>query len=251
MLLRISLGIAILAGLGVLYFSHFAVAPKITTLTEERDSAQSAANTAQEAEKTAKQNEKKAKEELDLAKKDLNQKSADLETAVARLTEQQNRGNQLATDLTRITGERNEAQQQLALWTALGVTADQVRALRVQAAKTAEERDAFAAENKILARNVSQLQTRLDKYEGDSDKEVPLPVGLKGKILAVDAKYDFVVLDIGGNQGVLENGRMLVSREGKLIGAVRITRVEPNRSIANVIPEMKQASLMEGDLVLY
>jgi hypothetical protein len=32
---------------------------------------------------------------------------------------------------------------------------------------------------------------------------------------------------------------------------VRLTTVEPTRSIANIIPEMKQGDVMEGDVVFY
>src|SRR3546814_1545556 len=60
-------------------------------------------------------------------------------------------------------------------------------------------------------------------------------------------KYDFVVLDIGENQGVLERAQMLVNRDGKLIGKIQITQVEPNRSIANVLQDWKQEEIMEGD----
>ena len=72
-----------------------------------------------------------------------------------------------------------------------------------------------------------------------------------GKILAVDPKYDFVVLDVGGNQGMVENGKLLVNREGKLVGKLRITKVEANRSIANIMPDWTTAELMEGDQVVH
>ena len=251
MLLRISLGIAILAGLATLYFLQVPVKGKIDELTTNWQTAETAKATAQENEKKSKAAETKAKSELEVAKKDLNEKTAALDSTTARLNEQQTRANQLAADLTKTTAERNEAQQDLSAWKALGYTPDQIRNLRTQLAKTTEERDAITAENKILLRNSKQLQARLDKYESPEDKEVEMPPGLKGKVLAVDPKYDFVVLDIGGNQGAVERGKMLVSRDGKLVGAVRITRVEPNRSIANIIPEMKQGDLMEGDQVIY
>jgi cell shape-determining protein MreC len=67
----------------------------------------------------------------------------------------------------------------------------------------------------------------------------------------VDPKYDFVILDIGAKEGVLPNAKMMVNRDGKLIGKVKITSVEPNRSIANVMPEWKQDEIMEGDQVLF
>ena len=113
-----------------------------------------------------------------------------------------------------------------------------------------EERDVITEENKLLVRNVKRLQERLWIYEPEGG-DPEMPTGLKGKVVAVDPKYDFVVLDIGESQGVVPRGKLLVSREGKLVGAVRITRVEASRSIANIIPEMKQEEVMEGDQVIY
>ncbi len=251
MLLRISLGIAILAGLAALYFSQFTVKPELERLSTSLQTAETERGTAQENEKKAKSAENKAKTELETAKRELNDKSATLEATTARLNEQQNRANQLAADLTKTTADRNEAQQEVSRWRATGVNPDQIQAMRTQVTKLTEERDAISGENKILLRNGKQLQARLDKYEGGEEKDPDMPAGLKGKVLAVDPKYDFVVIDVGGNQGAVERGKLLVSRDGKLVGAVRITRVEPNRSIANVIPEMKQGDLMEGDQVLY
>jgi hypothetical protein len=60
-----------------------------------------------------------------------------------------------------------------------------------------------------------------------------------------------VVLDIGEEQGVLENGEMLVNRNGRLVAKVKIKTVERSRSIANVLPGWKLGDVMEGDEVLY
>jgi hypothetical protein len=224
---------------------------RIDELTTNLQTSETEKATAQENEKKARAAEAKSGSERDTAKRQLTDTTAALETATAKLNEQQTRANQLAADLTKTTAERNEAQQDLSSWKALGYTPDQIKTLRTQLARTTEERDAITGENKILLREKKRLEARLDVYEGGEEKEVEMPVGLKGKVLAVDAKYEFVVLDIGGNHGAVERGKMLVSRDGKLVGAIRITRVEPNRSIANIIPEMKQTDLMEGDQVIY
>jgi hypothetical protein len=76
-----------------------------------------------------------------------------------------------------------------------------------------------------------------------------LPTGLRGRVLAVDPKFEFVVLDIGEQDGVLERGEMLVNRSGRFVARVRIMSVQPNRSIANVMLDWKQADIMEGDVV--
>jgi hypothetical protein len=50
---------------------------------------------------------------------------------------------------------------------------------------------------------------------------------------------------------VLPYAKLLVNRDGKLIGKVQITSVDKNRSVANILPEWKQDEVMEGDQVLF
>jgi cell shape-determining protein MreC len=250
MLLRISLVVAILAGVASLYFSHVKVAEKITTITGERDQAQTAQKTAEDQQRKAEKERRQAREDLDKANKELADKTANLEATTAKLAEQEKRANQLGEDLTKVTGERNEAQTSLAVWNALGVTVEQIKSAKEQLAKSNQERDAFADENKILLRRNNELASELSRYKGE-EVEPKMPAGLMGKVVAVDPRYDFVVLNVGGNQGVVENGRLLVNRDGKLVAKLRVTRVEPNRSIANIMPDWKQADVMEGDQVIY
>jgi multidrug efflux pump subunit AcrA (membrane-fusion protein) len=248
MLLRISLVIAILAGLASLYFSHVKVADRITTITTERDQAQSAQKTAEEQQRKAEKERRAARDDLDKANKALADKTTALEATSSRLAEQEKRANQLNEDLTRVTGERNEAQTELSVFKQLAVTPEQIKGFKEQLAKSNEERDRFIDENKILTRSRNELLVKLSRYEGEEiDPRMP-PV--HGKIVAVDPKYDFVVLNVGGNQGLVENGKLLVNRDGKLVAKVRITKVEPNRSIANIMPDWKQADVMEGDQVM-
>ena len=77
-----------------------------------------------------------------------------------------------------------------------------------------------------------------------------MPANLKGKILVADPKWEFIVVDVGENQGVLEDGELLVNRNGKLIAKVRVRSVQKDRSIANVLPGWKLGDLMEGDQVI-
>jgi len=80
--------------------------------------------------------------------------------------------------------------------------------------------------------------------------KVTLPQNLHGTVTAVDAQFDFVVLDIGESQGVREHGELLVSRGEKLIGKLRILDVKQDHSIANILPNWKQDEIQTGDLVI-
>src|SRR5579862_5432220 len=205
MLLRISLVVAILAGLGTLYFSHVKVAERITNLTTERDTAQTAQRTAEDLQRKAEKERRLAKDELEKTNKELTDKNAALDATNSKLAEQEKRANQLNEDLTRVTGERNESQEKLSVFTQLGLTPDQIKAAKQQLAQSNEERDRIADENKILLRRNNELKVDLSKYVGDEiDPKMP---PIKGKVVAVDPKYDFVVLNVGGNQGVVENGK--------------------------------------------
>ncbi|MEY2407983.1 MAG: hypothetical protein QOF48_653 [Verrucomicrobiota bacterium] len=65
----------------------------------------------------------------------------------------------------------------------------------------------------------------------------------------VDPKWDFMVLDVGSKLGLKERGVLLVSRNGTLVAKVRVTNVQPDRCIANIMPGWKLKDVMEGDLV--
>jgi hypothetical protein len=77
-----------------------------------------------------------------------------------------------------------------------------------------------------------------------------LPASLRGKVLVTDPKWNFVVLNVGENQGVLEYGEFLVNRNGKLVAKVMVRTVQKDRSIANVLPGWELGEVMEGDQII-
>ncbi len=99
-----------------------------------------------------------------------------------------------------------------------------------------------------MQRTVSRLTAQINELIG-TNYVVTLRADLKGKIVAVDPKWDFVVLNIGGDQGVLPDGEMLVSRDGKLVAKVIVRSVQKDRSIANVVPGWQLGDVIEGDEV--
>ena len=77
--------------------------------------------------------------------------------------------------------------------------------------------------------------------------------GLHGQVLAVDHNWNFVVLSLGNNKGVNNNATMLIQRGGSLVGRVKITSVEPEQSVADIIPNSVPAGIevRPGDTVVY
>jgi hypothetical protein len=245
MLLKISLALAILVGLATLYFTHFQVGGKIQTLTSERDEAQSAKKAADEARAKAADEAKKTKAALEIVSKDLNTATNDLVTVRKDLGDQMKRASNLARDLETATLERNEARQELNKWQVIGLPPERIISELAAKKDLEKERGVLKEENRVFTERVNFLTKRLRRYEPAADPEVP--PGTKGKVVAYDPKYEFVVLDIGADQGLKEDAKMLINREGKLIAKVKITHVEKNRAIANIMPEWKQDDVVEGD----
>jgi predicted RNase H-like nuclease (RuvC/YqgF family) len=249
MLLRICLILTIVAGLGAAYLGFFPVKDIITTTREARDDFN-----------------KKWKDETALYQKTdkaLKKTTADLAATTAKLTETQSQleaantknaeldkqNTDLTDKLTRMTARADNAEQTLERWRQLPPP-EQIKGIIIELAQTKKARDAVVAENKLLLASRNELQRQLENLVG-SDVAVVLPEGLKGRVLAVDPKYDFVVLDIGDDQGVKERGEMMVNRQGKLIGKIRISSVQKDRCVATILPAWKRGDIMEGDQVIY
>ena len=250
MLLKISLGLAILVGLATLYVTHVQVGGRINLLTSDLATTQANLQQSETDRRKAESNVKTLRGQLEDTQATLTQTGENLTNALMVAEQQRQRADDNAEQLRTVTIQRNEAQQELVQWRAFGMTIDQIRNALGTLRRVQEERDVFESENLALDRKLKSVESRLARLLGE-DQPVPLPPGTKGNIVAVDPKYDFVVLDIGENDGVLPYAQMLINRDGKLIGKVQITQVEPDRSIANILQDWKQDEVMEGDQVIF
>jgi outer membrane murein-binding lipoprotein Lpp len=250
MLLRISLIVAILASIGSLLVSHLQVAQKITDLeTNLQNTEAQLVQTQQDLEQT-RADLVSAKDLAEQTQKSLEQTTRQLAEMTKSKQQQQQRADRAELELNKTRTQLTAAQRDLAAWKALDIPVDEVRSRLKLLIKANAALTALQEENAVMLHKINQLKERLMVYEGETLPPVEMP-GLKGRVIAVDPKWDFVVLDVGGKQGALPRGEMLVSRDGKLVGKIRITRVEDNRCIANVLPEWKQADVQVGDLAMY
>ena len=247
MLIRISLIIAILAAIGAGVVNFVVVKDKIGALTDDRNT--------QRADKITAQTDL-AKTQKDLARTqgDLKQKQSELADANAARKQaedtaeaQTKRADDLTDKLTKAVQERDSAQNDLAAYKNTDYTPDQILKLD-QSLKDTQKAIAVANDEKmVMSRTISRLSNQLAQLTGNEDYVVKLPAGLKGKVVVVDPKWDFVVLDIGDEQGVLQDGELLVSRDGKLVAKVVVRTVQKDRCIANIVPGWKLGDLFEGD----
>jgi hypothetical protein len=249
MLMRISIIVAILAALGVGVINFISVKEKITITRNERDF--------EKGEKDKAQSDlARTKTDLEKTTADLNQTKNDLATAVTEkdraLSDRDaaaKRATQLAEDLSKAKRDKDDALASLESYRGTGLTPPEVMAMKSQLKTSQENVLGAMEENKKLNRKVTSLNYELSKYKNQI-VIVYLPATLKGEVVVADPKWDFVVLNIGEEQGVVRDGQLLVNREGKLVAKVVVTSVQKDRCVANVMPGWKLGSVMEKDQVI-
>lgn len=252
MLLRICLIVAILAGIGVIAVSQWKVREHIEGIIQQReenarvrDDWHNKFNTSQRTLGTTSNTLVQTASRLDNTRKELDTTKANLESALSAK-------DQLGKDLAAAKQKQQDAELNLGKWTALNMTPEQALKNREDLEKAKLAIGAMTDENLALLRNVQKLTNFIASILGPKEEEYhpPMP-GLKGKVMAVDPKWNFVVLNVGEKQGAQMNGLLLVSHLGKLVGKVKLSEVKEDRSVANVLPGWEVTNIQEGDEVLF
>ncbi|MCS7338832.1 MAG: hypothetical protein NZ739_11470 [Verrucomicrobiae bacterium] len=249
MLFRIALVVALVAGLASAALNFVKVREKIATLKANLQEQTDARAQAERERAAAKAAQEKAEQKLKEVETELATAKTERDSAVAEAEAQRAQAANLAEQVKKLRQDLGEAQAKLVQWEISGVQPGQIAALQAQL--RALEKDKAELSNR-LAHVTYQYHRALKELDRYVLGEVvpPLPADLIGRVLVVDPKWDFVVLDVGEDHGVVENGQMLVSRNGRLVGKVRIRTVEKDRSIANILPDWKFGEIMEGDIVM-
>jgi hypothetical protein len=110
-------------------------------------------------------------------------------------------------------------------------------------------------EKTFLSDKLQSVKTRSSQLEEEKKRRVVASgkVGVRGTVLAVNQAYNFVVLNLGGRQGVEPNSEMLVLRDGSFIAKIRISSVEPATAIGDIITSTlpRGVQVQPGDIVIY
>jgi hypothetical protein len=127
--------------------------------------------------------------------------------------------------------------------------------LQAQLDNAKKQLDAAEREKALLSDKMRASPERSTQLESEKKKQLPAggSPGIRGTVLAVNQAYNFVVLNLGGRQGVELNTEMLVLRGGSLIGRIRISSVEPATAIGDIITSSlaRGVQVQPGDTVIY
>jgi len=248
MLTRICLIVAILAGLAVGAVNFIVVKKKVVDLQTTLKTTQDTLASTQAELGSTKSTLAKTETDLKKTKQQLADANGERDAAVVKAEAADKRAQKAADDLTAANAKLLDTQQQLSAYQNSGLSPEQAFA----AAKTIKDLTATLngtrEENRMLGLKVRKQEAELAIYR-DPDTHIELPKTASGQVVVSDPKWDFVVINVGEDEGVLEHGQLLVSRHGVLVAKVEVRSVQKGRCIANVMPGWKKDEVMEGDSV--
>jgi flagellar hook-basal body complex protein FliE len=209
-------------------------------------------NKAAAAAKTALEERNKFKDDLDGAKTKL----ADSESQVQKLTtdytaakkdldEKTTALTKATTDLQTTSSELKDLKDKLGGRSIDGMIKDFNEAT--------EKAKVVTAEKKIVDDALAKANVDIEKYkEFDRLREAKeAPLDLTGRVVAINKTWNFVVLDVGKDNKLVENVELTVYRGNQMIGKIRTVSVDAKAAIADVIPDLTQGEIQVGDKVLY
>ena len=130
----------------------------------------------------------------------------------------------------------------------------------------------FANKNKELEGRLSQTQSQLLEDEDApapavdepattvdkiSSRNIELPTIVvnpdaraQGRILSVDQDTEFVIFDLGLQDGVKQGDLMSIYRGNDYLGDIKVTRVQDKMSAADLVPPVSSRTIRKNDLVV-
>jgi len=249
MLRKVFLIIAILGGLAAGGINFALIKDKIQGLQKNLADETAAKNTALADLAKTRKDLTATTAELKTTKDTLATTTQERDTAVTEATAATKKVESLTVQLKETGKKLEDTSAELAAfkftgYTPLQITAfgNEVKSLKAQIA--VEEK-----ETALVLHEKERIANRLKIYEGE-DPTIYLDAGIRGKVMVSDPKWNFVVVNVGSDQNVQELGELLVNRNGKLVAKVRISSVQKDRSVANVVPGWELGEVLEGDVVI-
>jgi hypothetical protein len=127
--------------------------------------------------------------------------------------------------------------------------------LQAQLDDARQQLDNAEHEKSLLSEKMQTVTEKSSRLEDEKKRRAVArgKVGVRGTVLAVNRAYNFVVLNLGGRNGVEARSEMLIVRDGTYIGKIRISSVEPATAIGDIITSTlaRGVQVQPGDIVIY
>ncbi len=180
--------------------------------------------------------------ELEQIKADIEQQKSSRQDIENKLTEAQNEGRKLREQLKAIEQKRSELEAKIKSLESgsAGVELGKV-VVNNETAVLPKAEDAAAQNNTDAA----AVQPAADQKQ----ENAPAANLLEGKVTVVNKEYNFAVINLGQKDGVNTGDQFSVTREGKVIGDLKVEKVHESMSAAGFAAELKDL-IQENDLVV-
>jgi uncharacterized phage infection (PIP) family protein YhgE len=208
----------------------------------------------------------KAASAADKTLKELNTTKTDLSSTKDKLAQSDSQVQKLTTDYTAAQKQLEEKTVALTKASAdLQTTSTELKDLKDKLGgrsidevisdlnSATEKAKVLSAEKKIVDDALAKANSELDKYKelDDLRQNKNAPMDMSGRVVAINKTWNFVVLDIGKDNKLVENVELTVYRGSELIGKIRTVSVDAKAAIADIIPDLTKSEIQVGDKVLY
>jgi predicted nucleic acid-binding Zn-ribbon protein len=204
--------------------------------------------------------------------KQIKERETATSTAAAKITENESRVAKAEADLVQLQTEKADLQSKLqAAQTEVSNFQTQIQEatakpsdnpgapsmneLQAQLDDARKQLESAERENSFLSEKIRTAQDHSTQLQEERRQRGPTSTrsGVRGTVLAVNQAYNFVVLNLGGRNGVEPNAEMLVFRDGTVIGKIRVSTVEPSTAIGDIVTGSlaRGVQVQPGDVVVY
>lgn len=165
----------------------------------------------------------------------------------------------IKAEVGRIAAERQAMQENITRILGSSGTPEEILAKNEELKKEndakVEEIEQISKEAETAKRAASESQSligRLKAQQATRSRTINL-ASRTGTVTAVNGDLGFVIINLGQNQGVSSESRLLVKRGGQLIGKLNIVRIEGNTSVADIDFKSiaRGQSIQPGDEVVF
>jgi uncharacterized protein YlxW (UPF0749 family) len=129
--------------------------------------------------------------------------------------------------------------------------------LFTQTLKLTDEANQLRGLKQQLEERNKQMLSQVTRYEEvvtskGIDVNDPLdgaPPQRNGKVLVINRPNQLALISIGYDEGLRQGHLLEVTRAGKYVGKLRVSKTEPDRSVAEILEDFSELTLQEGDRV--
>jgi myosin heavy subunit len=191
-------------------------------------------------------------EELTRAKDDLASATSTHQTLTQSVEDREKEITRLNEELTQAKSESSQTKNQVSV---LQNERDTMKRQLTDLEKAKNE-----LESKVIELSSARPTIELDKVIVGTELTIPmagqadvLPVGTlgssDGQVVVINREYDFIVMNLGKNQGLTVGQEFQIVRDNQVLGRVKVEKVYDELSAAAILPNSQKDSIREGDVV--